>query len=354
MSRSMTIEFESPMEELIHAAEVQDALFESPVEELERDQYQRPLVDPPVGGWLDAGNPKWAKDEKRYGGRRPYQRISTFASELDNGAGLAIWKGRHIATQTARERNADIRAVLAGLRYEGKDFKQIDQMIEELLTRGGAEEASLSAANWGTAIHRFAEPYSPPDMPERLEKDVKAYLLEHRRKRLRIVDTEVHVVNDELGVSGTFDTLVQLPIEPPCCPTWAHHQVEWDPTCDRWYCLDCARPLPGGPNPDLAETRLEDKKTGKLHFQGQAIQLATYANGSRYDLANKNEKGEVPRLPIHPHLSLKWATLAHIPLGSGTCVLYRVDIEWGLAQARIAAAAREGRREEKTAFSPWA
>ena len=327
-----------------------DPMFESPAEELERDQYGRPLVPPPPDGWVDAGNPKWAKAEKRYGGRRPYQRISTFSSTLDNGAGLAIWKGRHIATQVARRSNEDIAAVLSGLRYQPSDFKAIDSLIEAALERGAAEEASLNANRWGTAAHRFMEKNAPPSMPERIEKDVDAYRKEHERWGLTIVENEVSVANDPLGVYGTLDSLVQLPSPAPECPVWAHHQVEWLDGFDdpRWICTDCpgGRAVDADP-PDSGDVLVEDKKTGKLHLLGQGIQLFAYATGMRLD----PDTGE--RTELHPKISHRWAILAHIPLGKAMCQLHSVDLTLAGFDAETAVRAREAHTNEKNLFSPF-
>jgi len=328
-----------------------DDLFADLPPELERDQYKRPLIEPPPGGWADPDNPRWIKDQKRYGGRRPYMRASTAAALLDNGAGLAIWKGRHIALQVGRA--LDLAAILAGLRYTKEDFPTIDRMIEECLVRGAQEEASLSAANWGTAVHRFAEPNSPPRAPEKLAPDVKAYRREMDNHGIVTLETEVFVVNDELGIAGTFDELDQLSGDAPLCPTAGYHSVRWcttemaeHPEDDEgfWYCTECPRePVLDGVPPQ-EDVLIADKKTGKLHLLGQSIQLAIYANSLRYDV------GTGHRRPIHSRLSLYRAILAHIPLGKGSCNLWEVDIAEGYRLARLAFKVNEARRNEKKLF----
>ena len=322
--------------------DLDDPFDDAPPAEIERDQYQRPLIEPPPGGWLDAGNPQWAKEEKRYGGRRPYMRMSTAAGLADVGVGLAIWKGRHIATQVAR--HADLAAVLAGLRYRPDNFTQIDKLIEEALIRGAGEEESLAAANWGTAVHRFTEPYSPPDHPTRLKRDIEAYFVAYEEHGFTVLDTEIFVVCDPLGIAGTFDELLQAPPRTAGCTSQPTHQVRWDRTCEEYVCTDCGAYAAGVGS---LRVLLGDKKTGKLHHHGQAMQLAGYAHGWRYDV----ETGE--RSPIHPDLSRTEAVLTHIPLGRATCTPYEVDIAKGWENLRRAYAVNEDRRSEKTLFRRW-
>ena len=344
-NRMAEIDFDAPNGDAKIAPYI-DAIFDSPNEPLERDSYGRPLVPPPPDGWPDAGNPKWERAEKKYGGRRPYQRISTFQATLDNGAGLAIWKGRHLATQTARERNADLRAILAGLRYAPEDFARIDEIIEQLLDRGAGEEASLAAANWGTAGHRFMEKNAPPGVPERLQDDVDAYTREHRTFGITIVENELSVVNDRLGVFGTLDSLIELEPETKTkCPKWNHHWVQWMVDDLVWFCHDCEKVF-YGVAPE-GEVRVEDKKTGKLHLLGQGIQLYAYSTGQRLDI----ETGE--RTPIHPRLSKEWAMLAHVPLGKAFCVLHEVNLIKSGFNALTAMQARDARSTEKELFRPF-
>lgn len=322
-----------------------DDLFDSPGEvsfTREVDQWKNPLVEAPPGGWTDPENPRWQLHQTRYGGRRGYQRVSNLANVLNSGMGLTIWSNRHTALQVAR--NEPLAALLASCRYRREDFAIIDQAIEDAKVAGMAEEKSLSAATYGTALHRFMEPNSPPTVPSKLLHDVNAYHYEKALKGVRTLETEVYVINDELETVGTFDELDAVDYCPACgalSPLLDKRGASG--VCDKCGAIFHAE---DGTTPGTS-VMIGDKKTGKLHLLEQSIQLATYANSVRYDPVT----GE--RSPIHPDLSLDWAILAHIPLGSGQCTLYPVDIKAGYELAKVAVAAREGRRNEKELFSLW-
>jgi hypothetical protein len=340
------IEFDSPggATHPPRTPETLDDLFDSPGEisfKREMDQWNNPLVEPPPGGWPDPHNPRWQLHQKRYGNRRGYQRVSNLANVLNSGMGLTIWMARHTALQVAR--NEPLAALLASCRYRKEDFAIIDEAIEAAKVAGMAEEKSLSAATYGTALHRFMEPLAPPTAPVKLRADIEAYHQEKERKRVTTLETEVYVINDELETVGTFDELDVAPVCPDCGSVKLSARRELNESNGEWYCWACSSIF----SEPRDAVMIGDKKTGKLHLLEQSIQLATYANSVRYDPMT----GE--RSPIHPNLSLDWAILAHIPLGSGQCTLYPVDIKAGYVMAKVAVAAREGRRTEKDLFSLW-
>jgi hypothetical protein len=181
----------------------------------------------------------------------------------------------------------------------------LDELIEEALERAKDTEASLQAKDWGTAVHRFTEPNSPPHVPEVIAADVDAYARAIDKAKLSITMTECFVVNDRLKAAGTFDHVVQ--------PSSIHES-----------------PM------------VLDKKTGKVHFLSQSIQLATYATGELYDV----QTGERTPLDVDTNLGI----LAHIPLYSGAATLYPVNLVGAYAAAEMAAQVRDARSAARSWF----
>jgi hypothetical protein len=266
--------------------------FDDPGGGLQRDRWDRPLILRPWekdGPCPDAEGRRWRCYVTR--AHRHYTRASTFAAALDDGPGLGIWMKRHVGLAFSWDPNADIRAVVAGMDYD--DGKLLDERIEEALTRHASRPKtdSLRRSNWGTAIHRFTEPDSPPDAPAELVTDVESFraaldvlrciTCDNEPVGADIIDTEVFVVNDGWLSAGTFD-----------------HRVR---------CRGCDR------------VRVLDKKTGSsIHPISMAIQLRTYVDGARYD----EDSGE--RIPIETADDV--AYIAHIPFGSGTCTMHEFDM----------------------------
>jgi len=278
-------------------------------EELVRDRWDRPMIkpDPATGGaWPDTGTNEL----------RPYTRASTFAGYLDDGIALSTWRSRHIALSVAKR--PDLAAVIAGLEYHDKD---LDERIKEALERAKDAEATLQASNWGTAMHRFTEPDSPPDVPDRLKKDVPAFFRAVKDTRCQIVATELFVVNDDYWAAGTFDHLVRL-------PEGTRHVFATGRVVDL-----------GG------RIVVADKKGGKMHKLSHAVQLATYAGGGYYDVPTGR------RDPLHPDLDPTVGLLMHIPFGKGKADLWLVDLEAAHHFALAAMVVRSARSYESRLFS---
>jgi hypothetical protein len=275
--------------------------FSDPGGGLQRDQWDRPIILRP---WEEPG-PCQEADGKRWNCHitKPhghYQRASTFAGTLDDGPGLAIWMKRHVALAVATQ--PDLAAIISGMSYA--DGRKLDERIEEALTRNASREPSLQAANWGTAVHRFTEPDSPPDVPAELIPDVQSFHRALDTEGLEIVDTEVFVVNDRWRAAGTFD-----------------HRVR-----------------------DLRTGRIHvlDKKTGKdEHPLSWAIQLVTYALGKRYN----EDSGD--RVDFEQATDTRSAFIAHIPLGTGACEIIRYDMTMARPTADLAVQVRIARTEQR-------
>lgn len=244
--------------------------------EVPRDGYERPLIMP-----ADGGKPA------------PYTRASTFANALDDAQGLTIWKLRNLALGMGR--HEDLAAMAAGLTYEN-DKKTLDEIVKTAIDRAGG----TVKANWGTAVHSLTEPDSPPYVPARMQTDVAAYNAALAKYGITVVDTERFVVNDAIGVAGTFDHI---------------------------YAVPGLGNVPG------------DKKTGSFHPDACAVQLATYARGVYYRL---DDTGAPVREPL-PDVRTDIGIVAHIPAGQGRCDLYVVNLDAGWEAAQLAVQVREWR-----------
>jgi hypothetical protein len=275
-----------------------DDPFDTPAVEVPRDRHKRPIILRPWESDGDCPEPG-CHITKAHG---HYTRASTFAGYLDDGIALSTWRARHIALSVARR--PDLAARVAGMTYADPE---LPDLIHEALERAKDDEASLQASAWGTAMHRFTEPDSPPHAPEVLRSDVEAYAAAMDKANLSVIATEQFVVNDMLKVAGTFDHLVSTGTG---CPI------------------------------------VLDKKTGKIRFLSQAVQIAVYATGSLYDI----ETGE--RSPIHPDIDTSIGLLAHIPLGQAACSIYPVDLESAYAAAHLADRVRDARSAARSWFGP--
>ena len=285
-----------------------DDPFGDPGGGLQRDRWDRPIILRPWeedGPCPDAEGKRWKCYITK--AHRHYARASTFAGTLDDGPGLGIWMKRHVALAVSYEGAKDIRAIIAGMDYTTSD---LDKRIEEALQRHATrpQTDSLRRANWGTAIHRFTEPDSPPAVPAEILKDVKSFANTLRVMKcttcdstgFEVISTEQFVVNDKFMSAGTFDHLVQ--------------------------CVGCDA------------VRVLDKKTGSsLHEIAMAIQLTTYAHGKMYN-EDTGERIDWPR-PIDQTIGY----IAHTVFESGETHIYGFDLVEGYELASIAADVRARR-----------
>ncbi|MGZ4610441.1 MAG: hypothetical protein ACXV2H_09315 [Actinomycetes bacterium] len=235
-----------------------------------RDRWKRPLIQPEGGGTPE-----------------PYMRISSFAQTLDDAGGLVTWKARNAALAMAR--HPDLAAMVAGLVFSGD--KRADRGVNKILdehVETGIARVTDSAAH-GTAVHSFTEPDASPFVPERMQADVASYFQALEDHGLECVIAEGFVVNDALKVAGTFDGIYR-------------HR-------------------------DLG-LLVGDKKTGTLHAQATAVQLACYADSAFYDLQTH------ARTPLGVRTDV--GLVIHIPKGAGKTEIHLIDLEAGRAAAKAA------------------
>ena len=239
--------------------------------EIARDRWQRPLIVPPEGGKPVA-----------------YTRVSTLSKTLDDLNQLMLWRQRKTAEGLLRR--PDLLTRLSGAIANGdpdNDWptkKDLNRICSEAVEAAGASKG----ASAGTGLHALTEAVDRGEHPEFVGAEDRSRLSAYMKAMAGYtpLDAETFVVCDELQAAGTFDRL--------------------------WLCPD-------------GMVRVGDLKTGKSEPQyplATAMQLAIYANGSRYDA----DTGA--REPLHDDLDLSTGLLVHMPAVGG-CEVYPLDIGKG-------------------------
>lgn len=272
-----------------------------------RDRWNRPLI-----GQVDGSKPL------------PYTRCSSAAKAIEDTFNLEQWAQRNVAYGMAHDSSLVARVLAVGGNPStwGRDEKAA---VKEIVADAQTTAKAHRAADIGTAVHRLTEQVDRGEAvtPGPYAGDLAAYT---EALRLGGVVThpqwiEVRMVSDVLRMAGTADRLVTLA---PSSPLRA--------------ALECGDD----------EAVVADVKTGSsvafsaLSF---AAQLAAYASGLLYDPVTDR------RQPT-PVLNRKWGLVIHLPAGSGTCSLHKVDLVKGLAAAHLANAVRNVRTESKRWLSP--
>ena len=231
---------------------------------------------------LDGGKPK------------AYTRVSTLAKTLDDLNGLMLWKQRQTIMGVAK------RADLYTLAKSCGDDKQT---LNDIAKQAMDAASSSAAANTGTALHSFTESVDlghDIDIPAEYANDIEAY-----RKATAILDVvlaEQFVVCDQLEAAGSFDRLVRLP------------------------------------NGDLVIADIKTGKDAARYATGTAAQMAVYANSVRYGVADNT------RTPYPDGVNTSLGLLIHLPAGTGTCAIHKVDLKFGWEYAQVATEVRAWRK----------
>jgi hypothetical protein len=230
--------------------------------------------------------------------------------------GIMKWKMRYVAKGVAT-RN-DLYALAAATDLNDKNT--FDKLTEAAFESAGGS----SAASTGTALHSFTEQVDEgyePQVPDIWKPDIAAY------KRLVSVNglefpkegIERIVVNEHLGIAGTFDRIARLtkPLRVKVGDEYVNLK-EGD-----WVVLDL--------------------KTGKdlsYGWRDIAAQLAAYAN------ADAMWNPVTKRFESLPDLNKMVALVVHLPAGTGEATLYGVDIDKGYQAAELCVMIREWRKEK--------
>jgi hypothetical protein len=252
-----------------------------------RDQYDRALLVPPEGGE-----------------RRPYTSMSTLAKQLGSEFALHRWELRNVAKGVGMSR--ELSGIAGSSRYdtrlgeedEGRN-KEEGLILDEVVFQAKELAGAHQKARWGTAFHRYVEQEDPlGEPPEDMEPDIEAFRRKLKLLGIKILDTEVFVVNEELGACGSFDYLFMVP--------WRKLLV------------------------------IGDSKTGKLKLDQDEIQLWGYAGSVIYDRDTDERMTFAEKYGMEVDPALGYTV--HTAAMSGETDLWPLDLISGRDSANLAAA----------------
>lgn len=243
------------------------------------------------------------------GTRKAYTRASSLGDFLVDTQFLVKWQMRYLARQMGKHEDL---AALAGLETYSTGFdenevtksasgKRLDALIERAFDRGRMHER----ADFGTVTHALTEPGNEGYEPVRFAADVQAFWEFVELNEIKILGTEIFVVNDELRTAGTFDHLI-----------W-HEKY--------------------GP-------AISDKKTGRnINGLGFSVQFGTYSRAKIYKVKT-GERIDLESLTGGEPVNQDWAILFEVH--DGACRARKVPIsdEKGYGAARLAAQVRDARK----------
>ena len=231
---------------------------------------------------------------------KAHTRATTVAKALSDQGSLIQWKQRMTALGLAAR--PDLHAGVKSA--DPDDRKTLNRLVDDAAEAGGAS----SAANLGTALHRYVEAVNhgrDVDAGE-WQPTIDAYRDALAAHGLEVVPglVEQIVVLSSLSepIAGTFDLAVTDGAGPPM---------------------------------------IADLKTGRSVNYGQgewAIQLAIYAH------AEQMWDPRTDTLTPMPDVNRERALIFHAPAGKGTCDVYALDIARGWEQVQAALDVRAWRK----------
>ena len=252
-----------------------------------------------------------------------WTRATTVASTLADRYGLEKWAQRN--TVLGLGLRQDLYAQAASCTAD--DRQELERIVE------AAQEAAKasSGANLGTALHRWTERIDrgeDVDIPDPWRPDLDAYTSTLQHHSVTVLDGWVErvVIVPQYRIAGTLDRILTSP--------------HWD------------------------APRIGDVKTGAdalKYGSGEiAVQLAIYAGAShawkgttdeirrdrygRYLLPDPTEQPDA--YDPMPTMDRDTAIVMHLPVSTGTCTLYEIDIDAGREAVRTAMWVREWRKRK--------
>lgn len=274
-----------------------EAQYEEIPGEVKRDRYGRPLIIP-VGG----GKPK------------PYTRCTTYVGTLEDTYNLGRWQQRLAVAGVALRPDLHLRAVSLGAPPIEDGTPEAASLAKRwkadmngLVDEARAAAAASAAATIGTSLHALTEAIDKGAkinlhaIPDRYRVHLANY--QAATARLRVVEVERFVVNDELEVGGT---------------------------ADRFVTID------GHPGLFVA-----DLKTGSVEYGAGkiAMQLATYAHSVKYDPATG---ARTPLEGIRHDLGV----VIHLDAKTGACRLLWVNLAPAWEAVRVSGWVRAWRKRK--------
>jgi hypothetical protein len=264
------------------------------------------------------------------GETRSWTRATTLSHSISDTHGLTEWKKRMVLTGAAINPVLlrDVKG-LAAIVDQATDWREA-RGAKEALTQLADDAADAAGANrgskLGTLLHTITE-YADAGrlgeiealIPTELYDDLAAYLARMADAGISCPTQYIEriLVNSTVDSAGTTDRILLMPTP----------------------CRKCG-----------LDERIGDLKTQKsldFGFLEIAIQLAEYANA---DAMWDDELGElVPMPPVCKCFGI----VMHLPVGSGECKLYELDLEKGWAYARLAHRVRSARADSKQIGWPY-
>lgn len=257
---------------------------------------------------------------------RPWTRVTTIANTLADRYALEQWAQRQTVLGIGARQ--DLYALAASATADDKD------QLRKIVAQAQEAAKSRSGANLGTALHRLTERIDSGeilDVPHQWRPDIDAYCqtLADHSIRIHPYWIERIVVIPEMGAAGTIDRMVTVG--------------------------------------DDITLRVADLKTGKSALKKvteTAIQLALYANAThawkgtvddierdqygRYLLPDPEE--DPFAYDEMPTVDKSAALMIHLPVQTGECDLYEIDIKSGIVAAGYAQWVRDWRKRDDLAW----
>jgi hypothetical protein len=264
------------------------------------------------------------------GEMRSWTRATTLAHAISDTHALTQWQRRKVLEGAALR--PDLLTGVTALAREIDDaptWREAAAAKAEM-TRTCDAAADAAGANdgskLGTALHTITE-YADAGrlgeiedlIPTELYDDLAAYLA-------RMADAGIErpaeyiervLVNTQVDAAGTTDRIVRMPAE----------------------CEKCGSPW------KIAD--LKTQKSVDFGFLEIAIQLAEYANA---DVMVDEDTGEHEPMPVVCRCT---GIVMHLPVGSGECTLYEVDLVAGWEAATLAFTVRQARSQSKQVGWPY-
>jgi hypothetical protein len=220
----------------------------------------------------------------------PYLRASEVHRLVEDKYGLNIWQQDRIGKVVAT--NPALRAEWEKVDVEAKgqafwERKALRERTIRSYTAGRPYDRSAAAK--GTRFHSITDKSDSGvlfDLDSDFADDLGVYHHVLNKAGLTILASERFVVQDELGIAGTFDKLVYTELSTP--------------------------------DGVLAGPVIADLKTGKVKGKELdfGMQMAVYANSVYYDNGERTEFS----------VNKKWGMIIHLPLGSNQAELFWVNI----------------------------
>ncbi len=289
------------------------------------DPFAMPTTQPeePLGPLRVNG--RYVLPDPVTGEMRTWQSVTNQVRALEDAYMLQAWSERRVAWGLAQR--PGLTAYAASLTLEDCDKGELTRVAEEAKEAAGAHEGALQ----GSALHRWTERLDAGDVE--LEDvapaafaDVEAY--ERATWHAQLLASpdliERTICVPEYGTAGTFDRL-----------------LAWTGTNSGRPCMIC------GPG----VLYVGDLKTGKHEVTyGQmktTMQLTDYAMGAdRWLLDKRTRRWIEAERRVCQHVAI----VMHLPVGSATCTLYRVDLVRGAALLALAADVLEARRTSRNTW----